>query len=96
MNRLFEKAGMNHNQFKAEKCFLISTLIIFSISYLSSVVRNAILLNTIMEDMRGQQDECLTNFAYACWTLCTYTLTEFFPYVVIVSLNFRNFRQMAK
>ena len=83
-------------QFTQEKYFLISTLVLFSTSYLTSVVRNLILYDGFVDQKTDHESNCKSSIFYATYSFCSYILTEFIPYIVIFALNFSNFRQIDK
>ena len=100
MKRIFGEHVMEKN-FKHELRFLISTLILFSISYLVSVFRN-LLIFWMLENEVDDSDEllhtiwCSTNFDISAFNIVCYIITEFIPYIVIFVLNFNNFSKMAE
>ena len=100
MNKLFG-ATMLENNFKHEKRFLISTLILFSLSYLVSVVRNLAIFYFLENeeentDSRLHEIWCSSNFNISLFNIGCYIVTELIPYLIIFILNFNNFRTIGK
>ena len=98
MKRIFGEHVME-KKFKHELRFLISTLIVFSISYLVSVFRN-LMIFWMLENEVDDSDEmlhtiwCSTNFDISVFNIVCYIITEFIPYIVIFVLNYNNFSKM--
>ena len=96
MKRIFGEHVME-KKFKHELRFLISTLVLFSISYLVSVFRN-LLIFWMLENEVDDSDEmlhtlwCSTNFDISAFNIVCYIIAEYIPYITIFVLNFNNFR----
>ena len=91
------------DRFKSEKRFLMSTLFFFSLSYLTTLVRNVIVITILRHKERADIEShrlveffCVSNIRLSLFNIGTFTLTELIPYWIIFFLNFRNFRQMDK
>lgn len=91
------------DKFKSEKRFLIATLIFFSLSYLTSLVRNGIIY-TILKTSNNDRDNdnrlydffCVDTLRLTIFNIGTFTLTELIPYQIIFCLNYHNFKDMPK
>ena len=91
------------DRFRSEKRFLIATLIFFSLSYLTSLVRNGIIY-TILRTSNNDKDNdnrlynffCVDTLRLTIFNIGTFTLTELIPYLIIFCLNYHNFREMPK
>ena len=98
MNKLFGKK-MAAEKFKKEKRFLLSTLIFFSVSYLTGAVRNMIIILMIRSD-EGHDALldifCPSNFVLSLYNIGCYLITELIPYTIIFILNYQNFSQIDK
>lgn len=100
MKRIFGEHVME-KKFKHELRFLISTLVLFSISYLMSVLRN-LLIFWMLENEVDDSDEmlhtiwCSTNFDISVFNICCYIISEYIPYIVIFVLNYKNFNRMTE
>ena len=97
LNTLFPTEEQGRSKFRREKCFLISTLVFFSISYILVVLRNSILFSM----MTGGQSAvgnwlCESNFKLSVWNIIMATFTELLPYSIIFVLNIKNFRQIKR
>ena len=100
MKRIFGEHIMEKN-FKHELKFLISTLILFSISYLVSVLRNLFIFWMLENEVDDEEEKihkiwCSTNFDISVFNIICYIITELIPYIVIFVLNFNNFKQMNR
>ena len=99
MKRIFGEHVME-KKFKHELRFLISTLVLFSISYLISVFRN-LLIFWMLENEVDDSDEmlhtiwCSSNFDISVFNIICYIISEFIPYIVIFVLNYKNFSKMT-
>ena len=96
MNRIFG-AHMLEKNFKHENRFLISTLILFSVSYLVGMGRNLVIFWMIENEEEGNSNRihdlwCSSNFEISLFNIGCYTVTELIPYVIIFILNFGNYR----
>lgn len=99
MKKLFS-AHMLEKNFKHEMRFLIWTLVLFSISYLATVLKNIAIL-WLLENYHDDEGErhqwlskvfCTSNFNIVMFNIGTYIVTELIPYIVIFLLNYHNYR----
>lgn len=100
MNALFSQQTIE-NSFKHEKRFLISTLVLFSISYLVSVLRNLTIFWMLENEKFGNDNKlhriyCSSNFDISSFNVSCYVICELVPYLVVFYLNHCNFRQVRK
>lgn len=86
-------------KFKRERCFLISTLVFFTISYFMMVVRNILLFRMMTgvdsDDIVGSY-LCKENFRLALFNVLCDIVTELIPYTIIFCLNLSNFREIER
>ena len=95
INKLF---GVDEaeRKFKKEKRFLLVTLIMFSISYILTLARNAIVFQLTTTQGVGKLGDffCTSNFRQSMVNIITFLITEWLPYLVIFILNYKNFNTM--
>lgn len=90
------------SSFKHEMRFLLSTLVLFSISYLISVFRNLAIFYFLSDDDEDHYDDklhkiwCTSNFNQSVFNIVVFFVSELIPYFVICILNYKNFSQMIK
>ena len=90
---------MTNVTLQKERNFLICTLTLFSISYILSTARNIILYslyrNEKQVDMPDWSDWfCDGNFNLAIFNTSFYIVTEWIPYAIIFSLNYKNYSRI--
>ena len=88
LNQLFGK-----DTFSKEKNFLIFTSIFFSLSYFVQVSLNVTIFS--MLEIKGDsvtQKLCKSNFFLSITSISVFLITEWLPFMIIYTLNYRNFR----
>ena len=83
---------MKDDTFKKEKRYLLITLVLFSISYLIDVVRNAVIYSLLKLEASNSEIKvyeffCSSNFTMSIFNMATYVITELIPYLVLFCLN---------